>query len=175
MRPYGLRWSTGSVGDFESGRATAINLATLLAVAAALANVTGRPVTLAADLFVGKGRVRVSDNWDVDLAKLRAALSGRPSRSRPRRHHGGSDIGPAAGTVHYRVRGDFRETDEKNSGRASASIPTLAPLRWPSCRSGTFVAERDHRAGPGANAQRRGRISRRLKAELQEVIGDGND
>ena len=34
----------------------------------------------------------------------------------------------------------------------------------------SFVAERDHRAGPGANAQRRGQISRHLQAELQELI-----
>jgi hypothetical protein len=39
----------------------------------------------------------------------------------------------------------------------------------------TFSAERDHRAGPDANAQRRGQISRQLKAELQQVIGDGNN
>jgi hypothetical protein len=39
----------------------------------------------------------------------------------------------------------------------------------------TFTAERDNRAGPDANAQRRGQISRQLKADLQEVINDGND
>jgi hypothetical protein len=39
----------------------------------------------------------------------------------------------------------------------------------------TFTVERDHRAGPGSNAQRRGQISRHVKAELQEVIHDGKD
>jgi hypothetical protein len=39
----------------------------------------------------------------------------------------------------------------------------------------TFTAERDHRAEPDAKAQRRGQISRQLKADLQEVINDGND
>jgi hypothetical protein len=39
----------------------------------------------------------------------------------------------------------------------------------------TFTAERDNRAGPDANAQRRGQISHQLKADLQEVINDGND
>jgi hypothetical protein len=34
----------------------------------------------------------------------------------------------------------------------------------------TFVARRDELAGLDANAQRRGRISRQLKAELQELI-----
>jgi hypothetical protein len=39
----------------------------------------------------------------------------------------------------------------------------------------TFSAERDNRAGPDANAQRRGQVSRQLKAELQQVIRHGND
>jgi hypothetical protein len=53
-----LQWSTGRVGDFEGGRAAA-NLATLLAVAAALGDITGRPVTLA-ELFAGKGDVQIT-------------------------------------------------------------------------------------------------------------------
>ena len=36
----------------------------------------------------------------------------------------------------------------------------------------TFVAERDRRAGPDANSQKRGQISRQLKAELQKVLAD---
>ena len=39
----------------------------------------------------------------------------------------------------------------------------------------TFVAERDRRAGPDANAEKRGQISRQLKAELQKVLADGDD
>lgn len=39
----------------------------------------------------------------------------------------------------------------------------------------SFTAERDRRAGPDANAQKRGRISRELKAELQEAINRGDD
>jgi hypothetical protein len=34
----------------------------------------------------------------------------------------------------------------------------------------TFVAHRDERAGPDANAQKRGRIARELKAELAAVV-----
>jgi hypothetical protein len=36
----------------------------------------------------------------------------------------------------------------------------------------TFVAERDKRAGADANAQRRGHVSRELKAELRKVLDD---
>jgi hypothetical protein len=38
-----------------------------------------------------------------------------------------------------------------------------------------FSAERDRRAGPDANAQRRGIVARALKAELKKAIADGND
>ncbi len=38
----------------------------------------------------------------------------------------------------------------------------------------SFTAERDRRAGCDANPQKRGRISRELKAELQEAINRGN-
>jgi hypothetical protein len=42
----------------------------------------------------------------------------------------------------------------------------------------TFSQERDRRAGPEANAQKRGQVSRELRKELQAVIeaathGDG--
>jgi hypothetical protein len=69
---------------------------------------------------------------------------------------------------------DFSESDArmcKNIGVDHFLGATAMAALW----GRTFSAERDHRAGPGANAQRRGQISRRLKAELQEVINDGNN
>jgi hypothetical protein len=40
----------------------------------------------------------------------------------------------------------------------------------------SFTAERDRRAGPDANPQKRGRrIARELKAQLQEAINCGDD
>jgi len=38
----------------------------------------------------------------------------------------------------------------------------------------TFSAQRDRIAGPDANAQRKGRITRQLKAELEEALTNGN-
>ena len=38
-----------------------------------------------------------------------------------------------------------------------------------------FSAERDRRAEAGANAQRKGQISRQLKVELLKVVNDGDD
>jgi hypothetical protein len=43
---------------------------------------------------------------------------------------------------------------------------------------GTFSEERDRRAGDGANAQKRGQVSRRMQAELEAAIKaaiDGDD
>jgi hypothetical protein len=39
----------------------------------------------------------------------------------------------------------------------------------------TFSEERDRRAGPDANQQKRGRVSRELRTELENAIADGND
>jgi hypothetical protein len=39
----------------------------------------------------------------------------------------------------------------------------------------TFSEERDRRAGPDANQQKRGRVSRELRAELEKALADGND
>jgi hypothetical protein len=38
----------------------------------------------------------------------------------------------------------------------------------------TFSAERDRIAGPDANPQRKGQVTRRLKAELEKAIADGD-
>lgn len=72
------------------------------------------------------------------------------------------------------VRRDFSESDArmcKNIGVDQFLGAAAMAALW----RRTFTAERNHRAGPDANAQRRGQISRQLKAELQEVINDGNN
>src|SRR5271169_877225 len=71
---YGLPWTSGRVGDFESGR-TAPSLPTLVAATAALGDVIGRPVSLA-ELVTGKGQVHINHNLSLDTSALRAALSG---------------------------------------------------------------------------------------------------
>ena len=72
-----LSWSTGRVGDFESGRA-APNLTTLFAVTAALSDVVGRPVAIA-DLFAGEGDVAINDQLTVDFSALRPRSRGNRS------------------------------------------------------------------------------------------------
>jgi len=159
-RLYGLPWTSGRVGDFESGRA-APSLPTLYGVALALQQATGQPVTLA-DLFAGNGPVEINDKLTVQLSALRAALSGGPLTDR---------VIPS-GKLSAMV-GVFSEADTrmcKSLGiTREQGIAAMAKL-W----GRPFSVERDSRAEPGANAQRRGQISRQLKAELQKVINDGH-
>lgn len=169
MRPYGLEWSTGRVGDFESGRA-APNLATLLVVAAALGDVIGRSVTLV-DLFNGKGDVAINDKLAIPLARLRTVLPGGVilPYSVPLADATFEAVGSVNPELYRRVRGDFREADERIC-KSLGIDPHVGAAAMSTLWKQTFVAERDSRAGPKANAQRRGQVSRKLKAELQEAL-----
>jgi hypothetical protein len=181
-RSYGLRWSTGSVGDFEGGRATA-SLKTLLVVAAVLRDVTGRPITLA-DLFAGNGSVEITGNLPVELSELRDMLAGQPVGMLPQQ---GVRItlklsGPRVvdwpkglhrwhhPELHKRVLDALSESDVRMCKNIGVE-PFVGAAAMAKLWGRTFTAERDDRAGVDANAQRRGRISRQLKAELQELIG----
>jgi transcriptional regulator with XRE-family HTH domain len=167
-RSYGLRWSTGSVGSFESGRTVGVNLENLLAVASALGDVIGRKITLA-ELFTGEGDVELTEGLPLPLAELRAALSG-VAVGVPVVRVAGADVA-ALGVARrsFPVYDAFRETDVRicKSLGVSPEVGASAMARlWKK----TFVAERDRLAGPDANAQRRGRISRQLKAELKAKL-----
>ncbi len=189
-RSYGLRWSTGSVGDFEGGRATA-SLKTLLVVLAVLSDVTGRELKLA-DLYAGNGSVEITDNLTIKLSELRDMLAGAPVRTLPQKGvtitlnipaqrfidmpkalRGADRVDPE---LHKRVLDAFRESDERMCKNVVPADPRpgvqsfIGAAAMAKLWEKTFTARRDELAGPDANAQRRGRISRQLKAELQEVI-----
>ena len=186
---YGLPWTSGRVGDFESGR-TAPSLPTLVAAAAALGEAIGRRVSLA-ELVTGRGQVQINDKLSLDKSALRAALSGEsiaPVLLGPSIYLAATEmLNKSTSTARWpkRLRAitpdvrlgvlrDFRESDGrmcKNIGVDQVLGAAAMAALW----GRTFTAERDHRAGPDAKAQRRGQISRQLKAELQEVMNDGNN
>jgi transcriptional regulator with XRE-family HTH domain len=188
---YGLPWTSGRVGDFESGR-TAPSLPTLVAAAAALGEAIGRPVSLA-ELVTGEGQVHINDKLSLDTSALRVALSGGSVNAQIIRHipaqemyemgqlltsqtrfHWPNRLRAVNPDLRQEVLRDFNESDArmcKNIGVDQVLGAAAMAALW----RRTFTAERDHRAGPGAKAQRRGQISRQLKADLQEVIDDGND
>lgn len=174
-RGYGLRWSTGSVGSLESGRTVGVNLENLLAVAATLGDVVGRPVSLA-DMFAGDGDVALNDELTVPLATVRATLSGEvvsiPAPV-PVVPIAGAYF-PAVGTVRYSLPvSALCETDLRVC-RSLGVEPEVGAAAMARLWKKTFVAKRDELAGSNANPQRRGRISRQLKTELQKVIADGD-
>jgi hypothetical protein len=179
MRRHGLKWSTGRVGDFESGRAAA-NLATLYVVALALRDVTGHDVTLA-DLFGGDEaeQVQINDELSVPLAELRAALSGEAVsvRANIRTRLTGVVTPNWAGIspkLHLRVLFDFVETDERVCKRLGVT-PDVGAAAMAMLWRRTFTAERDRRAGSDANPQHRGQVARQLQMKLQETINRGDD
>lgn len=163
-RQYGLPWTSGRVGDLESGRVLP-NLETVYTVAAALGHVTGHPVTLA-DLLTTDQPVAINDQLTADPDQLHAAATG----------------GPVTGEC---------ETNFRKFGAKVEAFIALREADWRLCKQlginreygaavmsqlwgHTFSDERDRRAGPEANAQRRGQVSRQLKAQLEEAISDGD-
>jgi transcriptional regulator with XRE-family HTH domain len=164
-RAHDLPWSTGMVANIEHGRA-APNLTTLLVVAAALSQLLGREVRLA-ELFEGTGPVAISDTSTVDAATVQAALSGGVVTPLALASKWRAKIRPLG------LRG-FRESDERMCKQLGISreqgIEAMGEL-W----GHSFSTERDRRAGADANAQRRGQISRQLKADLQNRISSGDN
>jgi hypothetical protein len=160
---YGIKWSTGGVGDFEGGR-TAPDLRTLFVVVAALNDiVTDRTVTIA-DLFAGTGRVQMNKGLSVPLSSVRTSLEGKPPSAPKLPRTAGADEDLSA-----RVLAHFTETDQRVCKRIGVTNETGATAMAQLWRR-TFRSERDHRAGAQATRQRRGGISRKLQDELKKAI-----
>jgi hypothetical protein len=163
-----------------------------VAVAAALGRTIGRPITIH-ELITGQGQVRINDGLELERSALRHALSGGGLEV-PNIPMSGANLRMAqqmlvkitqtAGwperlravdpDLRLDVLQDFSESDTrmcKNIGVDMVLGATAMAALW----RRTFTAERNRRAGPDANAQSRGQISRQLKEELQGVITGGND
>jgi transcriptional regulator with XRE-family HTH domain len=181
LKLCGLRWSTGRIGSFESGHVPP-KLETLYSVALALGQATGRSVRLA-DLLAGEGEIPINrpanpdDELSVPLSALRGAVSGKPVKTgetettrklTARRQPSESELAEAA------VRIEFREADFRVCKKLGVS-PERGALAMGSLWARTFSAERDLQAGPKANAQHRGNISRALQDQLAEELARGDD
>lgn len=178
-RFYGLPWTSGKVGDFESGRVSP-TLPTLFAVAATLSDVCERPVSLAA-LFPGSNVIEVNDSVDVEESRLREALTGAAIQWEARDdlamaldyvddfHRLPAALRPVNVDIYRAVARDFSETDQRMAAAVGAdriaATAAMAKL-W----GRTYKAERDSRAGADANAQRKGRVARALKDELGAAL-----
>jgi transcriptional regulator with XRE-family HTH domain len=168
----GLPWSTGRVGDFESGRVLP-NLEVVYAVALALQQVTGQPVTLA-KLLASDQPVQINDKLTVDMSTLADAVRGEPVRGETESYRKLSEAVEGF-TVKQAVPvflKAFREADERVCRQLGVTRERGAAAMYKKWGQ-TFTDKRDELAqqdADPANAQRLGQISRQLKAELKKAI-----
>lgn len=187
----GLRWDAAKVGRFEAG-AVAPTFATVLAVALALSNAQqakrraggGGSVTLAELAQFDGDLVLTPDGPDVPGDVIADLCRGRPYRLRPKLPGGSDQVDPklvkqfvktvktVSDLAHVRQRSGLAEY--RLAQRIGISRDELAIASFQLWRS-TFTEERDRRAGPNANQQKRGRVSRELRAELEKALADGKD
>ncbi len=183
-RRYGLSWSESRVADFEAGR-VAPDLRTLVPFCLALVD-AGCVGATWDKLLISLPPIRINDSllmWDDTLKKL---LSGRIVKVK-RLHDaesGGDDDpnlltpdewlivqrfqtdDPFAAIRVHRSAGATEERVAKSLGIPGMLVAAATASLWGS----TFSQERDRRAGKGANAQKRGQITRQMRAELQAAI-----
>jgi hypothetical protein len=142
-------------------------LPTLIALCWAFRDLLGDEQIELSDLFAGNGHVTLSPGVAIPLEGLRAALDGRHL------------IGPPASLVPARLVSDAVERGlleaDYRMAHSVGIAPEIAAATMQELWGRSFTAERDRRAGPDANPQKRGRISRELKAELHKAVTDGDD
>ena len=184
-RRRGLKWSESRVADFEAGR-VAPNLTTLLAVCLALndAGCSEASLPLLVKYIVP---VKINDAlslMDVDVVRL---LAGQPVNGPEPMDPADSDAAEILGwnrtpferrlsqrldadlPTFARIASTAGATEARISKSLGISSPLLAHLSaalW----SRSFSEERDRRAGDDVNAQKRGRVSRDMQAELRAAI-----
>ena len=148
----GLTWSRARLGQVEAGEGAA-DLAAMVAVAAALTELSGQAVRLV-DLLPETG---VSE----EITLLRDALAGKPVRQ----------PGPVIGNLpDPRLSpgwGQVEDNVARQLGLGSEAIVLAAAHQLYGGRTGS--EERDARAGDGASPQKRGRVSRGIIAELAQA------
>ena len=195
-RQVGLKWTPSKVRDFESGR-SAPTFATVLALTVALDNVTEVKISAAATSTGVEMAISLNPAYQpVRLADLVSGAEGWWWAAPASGVTVTEDFRPSAellvdfcsgGTWPVVARHDFpgaaRLGCESDSGgltehrvAATLGIDTeQLGARSLQLWNTTFSSERDRRAGPDANAQRKGRITRQLKAELEKVLTDGDN
>jgi transcriptional regulator with XRE-family HTH domain len=194
-RDVGLRWTASTVGDFEAGR-SAPTFATVIAVSTALERAVldvakqrdGEPdlaVTLAelvsdSGVIDGEGFVALNDSLDVAPKLLqelcRGAVAVLPTGTwhARLRSHSARDVQAMLDRDVQNMAKRSGLTEHRLAQRIGVSPNRLAVASFRLWKR-TFSEERDRRAGPGANQQKRGQVSRTLRAELEKALADGND
>ncbi|MET8650743.1 hypothetical protein [Nocardia aurea] len=191
-RHMGLKWNSGRVADLEAGRISP-TVPTLVALTMAFTSLYGGTPVALRELLQHDGLVELNENISIPGERLLEFFASKPVVVRA------SDIPQAAhqtaeGVAAFRAfvdEDDWLEqlpkfnaaqlawrnstgTEEraaKDLGISVAELAVQAVKLW----GRGFSEERDNRAGPEANNQKRGRVARALKDELRQVISHGND
>ncbi|OBG76248.1 MULTISPECIES: transcriptional regulator [unclassified Mycobacterium] len=199
----GLRWTASKVGDFEAGRyaptfATVLVVLLALNLAAADSGEADAGGFTLADLLAGNGLVQLTDTLDVPgdhladvcrgknftepgqrkkygFTRLRSPGPLRPDEIRATAKGlaklteyvepfaaGVADVLQRSGLTEYRLAKQLKMSDKELAAHSFAL--------WRS----TFSEERDRRAGSDANRQKKGRVSRELRVELERALADGD-
>lgn len=186
-RRYGAHWSPNRVWDLEQGKVPP-TVPTLITLALALGDVHGRKFTLA-DLLASDENVVLLDDLLVTGDELAGFLRGdevvhdysallaKTLRSTLATLKLREDWPPRLQRIKhgllmevYRDYGAAEEYLARDLGLDQDRLVAEMCALW----GRSFHAERDAIAGPGVTKQKRGRVSRTLKAQLKAVL-DGDD
>ena len=165
-RMRGLNWSESRVADFESGR-VAPNLATLIAVCLALADAGCADATFP-KLLASESPIQINDSPLLSRQQVVRLLSSIPLDIEPHEWVLAQQLHlrmPMTVTV-INASGATEERTWKALGLSPAELADWSTALW----NRTFSQERDRRDGGGANSQKRGQITRQMRAELQAAI-----
>jgi transcriptional regulator with XRE-family HTH domain len=172
----GLNWSESRVADFESGR-VAPNLATLIAFCLALADAGCADATFP-ELLRSETPIRINDSLllsnkqVVDLiSRLPRWGPGLPPPEAIEAFDASAILTAVTKASGTKVSGATEERTRKALGISRMELADWAASQgW----KRTFSEERDRRAGEGANAQKRGQVTRQMRKELQAAIEAAN-
>ncbi|MFF0607760.1 hypothetical protein ACFYUD_03710 [Nocardia tengchongensis] len=188
-RRFGVRWNSGSIAKIEQG-AHRTTLTSIVVLAAALESLhefsVGVPDLLKADgpieltdvtavengamlIEILSGGANLGSAWPEVLdRRVRESLAVLPGKLAEQfdRWPAGIRMTDAA-----KLCATFDDADSR-IGRSLGMSPDLLAAWCLRVWGKSFVAERDSRAGKNANAQKRGRVTREMKAELEQVIRD---
>lgn len=177
-RAHGLKWNAAKAGDFEAGRSEP-TLATVIKVGMALGQALAftqsvapafkdrgviprdREVRLADLLDGGNEVISLTDNLAITTADLANVARGEPFPLRLRRHD--ADKLQRSGLAEQRLA--------KALSIGESRLAELSSQLW----RNTFSEERDRRAGIGADQQKKARVSRELRSEIEKALTGGHN
>ncbi|CPU63284.1 MULTISPECIES: hypothetical protein [Mycobacteroides] len=180
----GAKWNAAAVRRIEAGTFD-VTVSAVVVLVYALTRATGRPVTTL-DILDAEGPIAITDTDEVMTSDLLAILGGGAVEDRlaltdfdwPKWFDGAKEAmkGYPPGVKIGEVRKYRKAPTEqdvrlaKSFGLSAGALHAWAVREW----GRGFFEERDNRAGPDANAQKKGIVARQLKAELKAAI-DGDD